>query len=143
VLVQLPEPLLPETPGRVLGATTIADVTRLRIAAARPPGRGLRCFRLVPRAAADDAAPDRWRDPWAVALAAGLPLHAAVDVLGPRTWSLHEGTRRIVVSLEPALRRVDVDAWALLPETAVACRAAALDDELAFNLARRHPLLLL
>jgi adenine-specific DNA-methyltransferase len=142
VLVQLPEPLPAEAPGWALGARTIADVTRLRFAAARPEGRGLRCFRLVPRAVAGDPW-DPWTDPWAVALAAGLPLHAAIDELGPRTWALKEAERRMLVCLEPALRSVDVEAWALAPDTAVACRAAALDDELAFNLARRHPLILL
>lgn len=139
VLVQLPVPLPADAPGWALGARTIADVTRLRIAAARPEGRGLRCFRLVPRTAGDDGPVD----PWGVALAAGLPLHAAVRVLGARTWALCEGERQVVVSLEPALRRSDVEAWGLAPEASVACRAAALDDELALNLARRHPLLLL
>lgn len=142
VLVQLPEELPPDAPGRALGAETIADVTRLRIAAARPADRGVRCFRLEPppKDRAGRAAP---ADPWAVALAAGLPLHAAVDVLGPRTWAVHHGARRLLVSLEPTLTSVDAEGWALRPETIVACRADALDDELAYNLARRHPLSLL
>jgi adenine-specific DNA-methyltransferase len=143
VLVQLPEPLPADAPGRALGAETIADVTRLRIAAARPRDRGLRCFRLEPRDAAASGAPDPWGDPWQVALAAGLPLHAAVEPLGPRTWALHEGERRLLVCLEPALSLADAQGWALRPDMAIACRAAALDDELAFNLARRHPLILL
>lgn len=141
VLVQLPVPLPADAPGRALGAHTITDVTRLRIAAARPEGRGLRCFRLEPRGG--DGSLAAQDDPWSVALAAGLPLHAAVRELGPRTWALHEGERRIVVCLAPALRPADLEGWALDPGTAVACRAAALDDELAFNLARRHPLILL
>jgi adenine-specific DNA-methyltransferase len=144
VLVQIPVPLPAEAPGRALGACTIADVARLRLAAARPQGRGLRCFRLEPRMdVAGEAREPSPEDPWSVALAAGLPLHAAVDELGPGTWSLRDGERRIVVCLRPALRTEDVVAWDLRPETAVACRAAALDDELALNLSRRHPLILL
>src|SRR5690606_20260506 len=139
VLVQLPEPLPPDAPGRLLGAETIADVTRLRIAAVRPPTRGLRCFRLEPR----DASPEPPDDPWGVALAAGFPLDARPVTLGPRTWSFEHGAWRLPVCLEPALRAADAQAWALPPDAAVACRADALDDELAFNLARRHPLSLL
>lgn len=143
LLVQLPEPLPEGASGRALGARTIADVARLRIAAAAPPGRGLRCFRLEPRLRAGGDAVEPPVDPWHVALAAGLPLHAAARTLGPRTWAFEHGARRLLVSLEPALCSADAEAWALAPDTAVACRAEALDDELAFNLARRHPLLLL
>jgi adenine-specific DNA-methyltransferase len=138
VLVQLPEPLPADAPGRALGAETIADVTRLRLAAVRSSERGLRCFRLAPHEVADGTP-----DPWGVALAAGLPLHAAIASLGPRTWMLHAQPRRLLVCLESTLCSADAQAWALPPAAAVACRADALDDELAFNLARRHPLILL
>lgn len=139
VLVQLPEPLPDDAPGRELGAETIADVTRLRFAAARSDARGLRCFVLESLAATLEGAPD----PWAVALAAGLPLDARAEPLGPLTWAFGAGARRLLVCLEPSLCAADAQRWALAPDTAVACRAAALDDELAFNLARRHPLILL
>jgi adenine-specific DNA-methyltransferase len=139
VLVQLPEPLPPDAAGRALGAQTIADVARRRLAAVWPQGRGLRCFRLEPRQAADAAA----LDAWAVALAAGLPLHAAVESLGPQALRFCAGERRLVVCTQAALGLPDVEAWALTPDTAVACRAAALDDALAYNLARRHPVILL
>ncbi len=137
LLVQLPEPLPADAPARALGAETIADVTRLRIAAAQREERGLRCFRLEPPSSAAR------RDPWGVALAAGLPLDAKVASLGPRTWVLEAGSRRLVVCLEEGLGVAQAQAWGLEPDTAVACLAAALDDELAFNLARRHPLILL
>lgn len=141
VLVQLPEPLPEGAPGRALGAETIADLTRLRIAAAAP-ARGLRCFGLEPRQGAEQGLRDG-SDPWGIALAAGLPLHATATTLGPRTWALQHGSRRLLVCLEPALGSAQAQGWALHPGTAVACRADALDDELAFNLARRHPLSLL
>lgn len=146
ILVQLPEALPEGAPGRALGAQTIADVTRLRIAALRSPGRGLRCFVVRP----PETEPPGLRppdplppDPWGIALAAGLPLCAEVDRLGPQTWRLVAGSRRLVVSLGPTLERAQVDAWELDRETMVACRADALDDELAYNLARRHVLSLL
>ncbi len=136
VLVQLPEALPEDAPGRALGAETIADVTRLRIAAAWPKERGLRCYTLQGRE-------DVPADPWEIALRAGLPLDAAVESLGPRTWRMSAGAKRLVVSLCPTLDRDAVEAWGLTPGTSIACRADALDDELAFNLARRHSVTLL
>lgn len=148
VLVQLPVPLPSDAAGRALGAETIADLTRLRIAAARIPGRGLRCFRIDSGAAGrQDHEP--WPvDPWGPALAAGVPLSASVQTLGPRTWSLRHASRELLVCLEPAVASGVGPggglAWdSLPPATTVVCRADALDDELAFNLARRHALLLL
>ncbi|MCX4243245.1 site-specific DNA-methyltransferase [Paraliomyxa miuraensis] len=150
LLVQLPEVLPEQAPARALGAATIADVTRLRIAAARSVDRGVRCFRIeASRVDASmlesglDPGFDPGPDPWAVALRSGLPLHAAIEGLGPRTWAIHHDERRLVVSFEPVLTSVDAEGWALRSGTAVACRADALDDELAYNLARRHPLSLL
>ncbi|MCA9707209.1 MAG: site-specific DNA-methyltransferase [Myxococcales bacterium] len=140
LLVQLPEPLPEGAPGHQLGARTIADVTRLRLGAARPPGRGLRCFSLRPRSTARS---DGGGDPWDAALSLGLPLCAQVEPRGPQTWRLTWAERRLVVSLRPALGRADAEAWGLEADTAVACRADALDDELAYNLARRHALSLL
>lgn len=139
VLAQLPELLPAEAEARALGAETIADVCRLRFAKVAPSGRGLRCFRLEPRSGA--AVPSD--DPWAPALAAGLPLTARVEACGPSTWRLHDRGRSVVVSLAPALSATSLDWAAIPPETPIVCRAEALDDELAFNLARRHPLSLL
>ncbi len=140
VLMQLPESLADDAPGRELGAETIADITRLRLAAARPDGRGLRGFGLVPRT---DHGTEAAADPWSVALAAGLPLCSSVESLGARTWRLAHGERRLVVCLESSLTRDQVQRWGEHPHSSVACRGEALDDELAFNLARRHRLTLL
>ncbi|MEM7160373.1 MAG: site-specific DNA-methyltransferase [Myxococcota bacterium] len=139
ILAQLPEQLPADAPARTLGAETIADVTRLRIAAARPSGRGLRCFKLEDR---DEHHP--WpRDPWGPAVAAGFPLSARIEGLSSQCWALEHGARRLVVSLDAALDADAVAGWGLTSSTSVVCRAEALDDELAFNLARRHPLSLL
>lgn len=67
-----------------------------------------------------------------------------METLGPRTWQLHHDGRRLLVCLEPASSIRDQLGWdALPPELGIVCRADALDDELAFNLVRRHPLSLL
>ncbi|MCH9687880.1 MAG: site-specific DNA-methyltransferase [Deltaproteobacteria bacterium] len=138
VLVQLPEVLAEDAPARALGAETIADITRLRVAAARPADRGLRDFRLV-----DRSTPPPELDPWDVAAAAGFPLSARVSELGPRTWRLGHGERSMVVCGLPSVSRTQVEGWGLHASTSIACRAEALDDTLAFNLARRHRLSLL
>ena len=76
-------------------------------------------------------------------MAAGLPLNAHIEGLGPQCWALSHQSRRLVVSLDNALDAAAVTGWGLDAHTSVVCRADALDDELAFNLARRHPLTLL
>lgn len=134
VLVQLPEGLPSDAVARSLGAETVTDITRLRLAAIRTDDRGLRCFRLA------EAASD---DPWPIALAAGFPLDAKCVEIGAKTWSVASASRRLVVCLADALDDATIDAWNLVANDALACRATALSDELALNLARRQALTLL
>lgn len=135
VLVQVPQPLPPDAAARTLGAQTLADVTRLRVAACRDEAIGLRCF------AASDA--ETTVDAWAAALAAGVPLDAGRDRLDAHTWRWRGPSHSVVVSLAPTIDRQTVDSWGLASAEAVVCRGDALDDTAAFNLARLGPLTLL
>ena len=94
--VQLPEAVPPGSAAATAGFATIADVAHARIAAALPPGEGVRWLELAARPVVEGFALRPDADPLSVGVAIGIGLDAVVAEA--EQWTvLREGDRTLAV----------------------------------------------